>query len=127
VADLEGVARRLLTACGQNWDPACLDFHHTQRPVRTASVAQVRQPIYTGSVARWKNYEQSLGSLFAMLGPEPGEPLEQVSSPKGGITSAGQFLTAARADVPASLRAPAQPTRGAAGSAGNGSEPRGRS
>ena len=73
VADLEGVARRLLTACGQEWDPACLEFHRTNRPVRTASVAQVRQPVYKQSVARWKNYERELASLFAALpGDEPG-------------------------------------------------------
>ncbi len=67
VADLEGVARRLLAACGQEWDPACLEFHRTNRPVRTASVAQVRQPVYKQSVARWKNYERELASLFAAL------------------------------------------------------------
>src|SRR5262249_11936243 len=49
VADLEGVARRLVSACGLEWEPACLAFHKTRRPVRTASVTQVRQPIYTGS------------------------------------------------------------------------------
>ena len=47
VADLEGVARRLLAACGLDWEPACLDFHRNERPIRTASVTQVRQPIYT--------------------------------------------------------------------------------
>ena len=65
VADLEGVARRLLAACGQEWNPACLEFHRTNRPVRTASVAQVRQPVYKQSVARWKNYERELADLFA--------------------------------------------------------------
>ena len=73
VADLEGVARRLLAACGLEWDPACLEFHRTNRPVRTASVAQVRQPVYKQSVARWKNYERELADLFAALpGDEPG-------------------------------------------------------
>jgi hypothetical protein len=67
VTDLEGTARRLLAACEQEWDPACLQFHRTQRPVRTASVTQVRQPVYTRSVARWKNYEHELGELFAAL------------------------------------------------------------
>jgi tetratricopeptide (TPR) repeat protein len=67
VSDLEGVARRLVAACGLGWEPACLDFHRTRRAVRTASVAQVRQPIYTQSVARWKNYEQALAGLFARL------------------------------------------------------------
>ena len=46
VADLEGVARRLLAAMGLDWDPACLEFHRTRRPVRTASQIQVRKPIY---------------------------------------------------------------------------------
>jgi tetratricopeptide (TPR) repeat protein len=67
VADLEGVARRLVAWSGLEWEPACLSFHTTQRPVRTASVTQVRQPIYTRSVQRWKNYEKTLGPLFAGL------------------------------------------------------------
>jgi Tfp pilus assembly protein PilF len=67
VADLEGVARRLVAACGLEWEPDCLQFHQTRRPVRTASVAQVRQPIYKRSVGRWKHYEPQLGGLFARL------------------------------------------------------------
>ena len=76
VADLEGVARRLLDACGLEWDPACLEFYRTRRSVRTASVTQVRQPIYTKSVARWKNYERELADLFAglPLAEADGEP-----------------------------------------------------
>jgi len=46
VADLEGQARRILTHCGLDWDPRCLDFHRQRRSVRTASFAQVRRPIY---------------------------------------------------------------------------------
>ncbi len=69
VADLEGVARRLVDWCGLDWEPACLDFHEGKRPVRTASVSQVRQPIYRRSVARWKHYEMSLGDLFDLLKP----------------------------------------------------------
>ena len=61
------VARRLIAACGLEWEPACLEFHRTERPVRTASVTQVRQPVYKKSVARWKNYESDLGALFASL------------------------------------------------------------
>jgi tetratricopeptide (TPR) repeat protein len=67
VADLEGVARRLLDFCGLEWEPGCLAFHEGKGPVRTASVAQVRQPIYSRSVARWRHYEESLGGLFARL------------------------------------------------------------
>ncbi len=68
VADAEGTARRLVEWCGLKWEPACARFHEGTRPVRTASVAQVRQPIYRRSVARWKHYENSLGALFARLG-----------------------------------------------------------
>jgi tetratricopeptide (TPR) repeat protein len=67
VADLKGVARRLLAACDLDWEPACLDFHRTRRPVRTASIAQVRQPLYQRSVARWRNYERELADLFDAL------------------------------------------------------------
>jgi tetratricopeptide (TPR) repeat protein len=72
VADLEGVARRLVEACGLEWDPACLQFHETRRPVRTASVMQVRQPIYGSSVARWKHYESAFPDLFNLLSGHSG-------------------------------------------------------
>ncbi|HYT88401.1 MAG TPA: tetratricopeptide repeat protein, partial [Gemmataceae bacterium] len=67
VTDLEGVARRLVAWCGLEWEPACLAFHKTSRPIRTASVAQVREPVHTRSVARWKHYEPALGHLFRQL------------------------------------------------------------
>jgi len=44
-----------------------MEFHRTKRPVRTASLTQVRQPIYQHSVGRWKNYEHALGELFDAL------------------------------------------------------------
>jgi tetratricopeptide (TPR) repeat protein len=56
-------------ACGLVWDPACLRFHETRRAVRTASVAQVRQPIFTTSLARWRRYEKHLRPLLEVLGP----------------------------------------------------------
>jgi hypothetical protein len=68
VADLEGIARRLVDWCGLSWEPECLEFHRVRRPVRTASVSQVRQPIYARSVGRWKHYEHALAGLFAQLG-----------------------------------------------------------
>jgi hypothetical protein len=70
VADLEGQARRLLHHCGLAWDPRCLTFHETQRPVRTASVNQVRQPLYRSSLERWRRYERHLVPLIEALGPE---------------------------------------------------------
>ncbi len=67
VTDLESTARRMIDACGLPWESACLEFHRTERPIRTASVMQVRQPVYQRSVARWKNYEPALADLFAGL------------------------------------------------------------
>ena len=68
VADQETQARRLIDYCGLEWDDACLDFHKTKRQIRTASVTQVRQPIYTSSVERWRKYEVHLGPLLEALG-----------------------------------------------------------
>jgi tetratricopeptide (TPR) repeat protein len=68
VADLPGQARRLIAFCGLPWDDACLSFFNTQRRVRTASVLQVRQPIYSDSVQRWRHYEKFLGPLVESLG-----------------------------------------------------------
>ncbi|MFI4974621.1 MAG: sulfotransferase [Caulobacterales bacterium] len=70
VADPQVQIRRLVTqACGLAWDPACLDFHKAGRSVRTASAAQVRQPIFTTSVQRWRRYADRLGPLLESLGP----------------------------------------------------------
>ncbi len=67
VKDLEGNARRLIAACGLDWDPACLEFHRTRRAVRSAAGVQVRQPVHAQSVGRWKNYQTHLAELFAAL------------------------------------------------------------
>ena len=67
VADLEGVARKLVAWCGLAWEPACLEFQRVNRPVRTASAVQVRQPLFRTSVGRWKHYEDALGSLLRAL------------------------------------------------------------
>jgi tetratricopeptide (TPR) repeat protein len=67
VDDLEGQARRIVAHCGLDWQDACLAFHRTQRAVRTASVLQVRQPIYRGSVGRWRPYAHLLQPLLAAL------------------------------------------------------------
>ena len=67
VGDLEGVARRLVAWCGLAWEPSCLEFHKAKRPVRTASAAQVRQPVYRTSLGRWRHYEQSLAALLRAI------------------------------------------------------------
>ena len=67
VTDTEGQARRLLAYLGLPWDERCLAFHQNQRVVRTASVAQVRKPIYRSSVARWKHFEAHLAPLLEIV------------------------------------------------------------
>ncbi len=67
VADLEGQARRIIAYCGLPWDDRCLSFHETDRPVRTASATQVRQPIYRSAIGRWRAYEEHLGPLLEAL------------------------------------------------------------
>ena len=68
VADLEQQARRIIGYCGLPWDDRCLSFHETDRPVRTASSTQVRQPIYTSAIGRWRAYEQHIEPLLNGLG-----------------------------------------------------------
>lgn len=69
VDDTEGRIRALLDYCGLDWEDACLSFHETERGVRTPSRWQVRQPIYTGSVQRWRNYASELAPLRSILAP----------------------------------------------------------
>ena len=70
VENLEGEARRLLEWLGLPWDDACLRFHETERVVRTASLVQVRKPIYRSSMGRWRNYSEHLQPLLAALETE---------------------------------------------------------
>lgn len=69
-AEPEAASRRLIDWLGLEWDSRCLDFHRNRHLVRTASVTQVRQPVHTRSVARWRRYEAQLEPLFAAIGPE---------------------------------------------------------
>lgn len=64
----EASTRRLVEFCGLSWDDSCLEFEHNTAPVNTASVVQVRSPIYRSSLKRWKKYEPQLGALLAVLG-----------------------------------------------------------
>lgn len=68
VSDLEGQARRMIEYCGLEWDERCLRFYKTERSVRTASFAQVRKPVYSASIGRWRPYKAYLGALFDALG-----------------------------------------------------------
>jgi tetratricopeptide (TPR) repeat protein len=68
VDDFEPQARRILAHCGLEWDDACLSFHQAKRPVKTASSAQVRQPIYRSSVGRWRPDLETLRPLLEGIG-----------------------------------------------------------
>ncbi len=70
VDDLETQVRRMLDFCGLPFEAQCLDFHRTERSVRTPSSEQVRQPIYRTGLAQWKHFEPWLGPLEEALGPQ---------------------------------------------------------
>ena len=82
VADLDTQVKRILDYCGLPFEESCLNFHQTDRAVKTASSEQVRRPIYSSSVNLWKNYEQDLEELIEVL-----EPLLLEIDPKDRPTS----------------------------------------
>jgi tetratricopeptide (TPR) repeat protein len=67
--DFEPQVRRLLEFVGLEWDARCLEFHRTERIVRTASMLQVKQPLFRSSLAAWRRHEGALAPLFEALGP----------------------------------------------------------
>ena len=69
VNDTENEIKKLLEYCHLNYEEACVNFHQTERSVRTASSEQVRQPIYTSAVALWKEYNEALTPLQDLLAP----------------------------------------------------------
>jgi tetratricopeptide (TPR) repeat protein len=68
VDDLEGNVRRILDFCGLEFEPQCVEFHKTERSVRTASSEQVRQPIFREGLDQWKHFEPWLEPLKHALG-----------------------------------------------------------
>lgn len=67
VADQEGMSRKLIDFCGLEWDEACLRYYEDGRAVKTPSLHQVRQRIYSSSVERWRNYEPYIAPLMKLL------------------------------------------------------------
>ncbi len=70
VADLESEVRRMLDFCGLDFEESCVNFHQTDRAVRTASSEQVRQPIFKSGVDQWENFSPYLDPLRTILGPD---------------------------------------------------------
>ena len=83
VADREAQTRKLLSFLGLDWDDACLAPERNQRPVKTASLWQTRQPVYTTSVGRWRSYEPWLQELRELL-PEPTATPVKLSNESSG-------------------------------------------
>ena len=80
VSDTEKEAKRLIEFLGLPWNEKCVEFHKSDRPVKTASVAQVRNPIYKTSVQRWKKYGPGLQPLVDAI---EGTPPKEASKAKG--------------------------------------------
>ena len=85
VEDTPAQVRALLHYCGLDFDPACLRFFENDRPVRTASSEQVRQPIYREGLDQWRHFQPWLGELESALGPAldtyPEPPPEPATAP----------------------------------------------
>jgi hypothetical protein len=93
VDDAESSARRMLDYIGVDWEPQVLDFDALERPIKTASVWQVRQPIYSTSKARWQRYRQHLEPLVASAGRRISwDAIEMVTLPEPGWINAGTDL-----------------------------------
>ena len=74
LAEPERVVRQMVGFCGLEWDDACMKFHQSERHVKTFSYHQVRKPLYTSSVGRYKAYAAHLGPLIEAIGDELEEP-----------------------------------------------------
>jgi hypothetical protein len=75
IANQEQVSRQVIEFAGLDWDDACLRFYDTKRTAWTASIDQVRRPIYRSSVGRWRHYEDHLGPIMdALTAPGEGAP-----------------------------------------------------
>lgn len=98
VEDTEGWARQMIAHLGLEWEPGVLNFQEVERAVKTASMWQVRQPVYTTSKERWRNYDAHLGPLeeaLAVVPPMP-EPFPLPDVPPGAFTAAVEMIRAGR-------------------------------
>jgi len=84
VGDFENQVRRILDHCGLEWNEACLSFYQTDRPVRTVSQVQVRQPLYQGSIGRWRPEGGILRPLLEGLGGGNDSMMRSANEGTGG-------------------------------------------
>ncbi|WP_298450568.1 tetratricopeptide repeat-containing sulfotransferase family protein [uncultured Marinobacter sp.] len=90
VEDLEGVARKMLDYVGVDWEPQVLAFNELDRPVKTASVWQVRQPVYQSSKAKWLRYREHLAPLTRGTNAKiEWQPIDMLALPEPGLLNAG--------------------------------------
>lgn len=90
IADPESAARRMLDYIGVDWEAQVLDFNELERPVKTASVWQVRQPIYQSSKAKWRRYEKHLAPLVKATNRKiTWDAIDMVTLPKPGWLNRG--------------------------------------
>jgi hypothetical protein len=75
VEDLEANVRKILDFCGLEFEPQCVEFHKTERSIRTASSEQVRRPIFKEGIDQWRHFEPWLGPLKSALGLAEGSDL----------------------------------------------------
>jgi tetratricopeptide (TPR) repeat protein len=93
VENTEAMARRMLDYIGVDWEPQVLNFSELERPVKTASVWQVRQPIYKTSTAKWMRYEKFLAPLIAGTNRKMAwDSVEMVTLPEPGLLTRGVAL-----------------------------------
>jgi len=93
VEDTEGMARKMLDYIGVSWEPEVLAFNELDRPVKTASVWQVRQPIFKTSKAKWKRYQSHLAPLIAGTNKKiQWDDIQMVSLPEAGMLTTGVAL-----------------------------------
>jgi tetratricopeptide (TPR) repeat protein len=105
ISNPEAESRRLIEFLGLPWDPACLSFHETERAVTTASAQQVRVPVFTSSIGRWRRYGTHLGEMSRILGdrgPDPGASCVW-EAPETAILRRAQMSGNAQ-DFPAAIR-----------------------
>ena len=90
INDTEGMARKMLNYIGVAWEPEVLKFNELERSVKTASVWQVRQPIYKTSQAKWKRYEKHLGPLIKGTNKKiEFNTIDMLSLPEAGLLTTG--------------------------------------